>query len=78
MIYSIFDKDGNTVNTIVASEEFAKSYCEKHGYTYEQEPDPVEPEADPEPTLDERVQTLEDASAEMSEALDLLLSGVTE
>lgn len=39
------------------------------------EPDPL---PDPEPTLDERVQTLEDSSAEMSEALDLLLSGVTE
>lgn len=41
------------------------------------EPEPL-PEPDPAPTLDERVQTLEDSSAEMSEALDLLLSGVTE
>lgn len=41
-------------------------------------PEPEPPEPDPQPTLDERVQTLEDSSAEMSEALDLLLSGVTE
>lgn len=41
------------------------------------EPEPA-PVPDPGPTLDERVQTLEDSSAEMSEALDLLLSGVTE
>ena len=38
------------------------------------EPDPV----DPAPTLDDRVATLETNSAEMAEALDLLLSGVTE
>lgn len=39
-------------------------------------PDPVDP--DPAPTLDDRVATLEATSAEMTEALDLLLSGVTE
>lgn len=37
-------------------------------------PDP----ADPSPTLDERVTTLETSNAELAEALDLLLSGVTE
>jgi len=41
------------------------------------EPEPVEP-VDPSPTLDERVTTLEESNAEMTEALDLLLSGVTE
>ena len=39
-------------------------------------PEPV-PEEKP-VSLDERVQTLEESSAEMAEALDLLLSGVTE
>lgn len=37
-------------------------------------PDPV----DPAPTLIDRVAVLETNSAEMAEALDLLLSGVTE
>lgn len=32
----------------------------------------------PEPTLEERVATLEESSTEMSEALELILSGVTE
>lgn len=40
-------------------------------------PEP-EPEPEPTPTLDERVTTLETSSTEMSEALDLILSGVTE
>lgn len=40
-------------------------------------PEP-EPETEPAPTLDDRVATLETNSAEMAEALDLLLSGVTE
>ena len=31
-----------------------------------------------EPTLNDRVQTLEETSAEMSEALNMILSGVTE
>ena len=38
----------------------------------------AEPVPDHVPTLDERVTTLEESNAEMSEALDLLLSGVTE
>ena len=54
MVFSIFDKDGNTVNTIVASEEFVTAYCEKHGYAYKQEPEPVpEPDPVPEPTTEE-------------------------
>ena len=37
-------KDGETVNTIVASDSFVESYCEKHGCTYEAIPaPPVEP-----------------------------------
>ena len=40
-------------------------------------PEP-EPEPEPAPTIEERVTTLEESNAEMTEALDLLLSGVTE
>ena len=79
MHFLLLDKDGNAVNRIVASEEFVSLYCDKHGYAYELLPD-IE-EAEPfkhEPTLDERVSALEDSNAEMAEALDLLLSGVTE
>ena len=47
MRYKIL-KDGETVNTIIADEEFCKAYCEKHGYTYEEDaqpdPEPVTPE----------------------------------
>ena len=45
MYYRIFET-GEEINTIAASEEFVKYYCEKHGYTYElieiPEPEPVE------------------------------------
>ena len=40
-------------------------------------PEPA-PETDPVPTLGDRVTTLEASNAELTEALDLLLSGVTE
>lgn len=48
--------------------------------TNEPEPIPVEPEepVEPTPSLDERVTALEESNTEMTEALDLLLSGVTE
>lgn len=53
-------KDGEELNTIIADEAFVNSYCEKHGYTYEElpEPEPVEPEepeivTEPEPTTEE-------------------------
>lgn len=39
---------------------------------------PKIPESDPVPTLDERVTTLEESNAEMTEALEMILSGVTE
>lgn len=37
-----------------------------------------EPETEPTPTIEERVTTLEESNAEMTEALELILSGVTE
>ena len=45
MRYKIL-KNGETVNAIVSDEDFVISYCEKHGYTYEemQEPPTKEPE----------------------------------
>lgn len=41
------------------------------------EPTPA-PITDPSPTVEERLTNLETSNAEMSEALDLLISGVTE
>lgn len=46
-------------------------------YVYDPLPAPETPEVT-EPTLEDRVDTLEESSAEMSEALDMILSGVTE
>lgn len=40
-------------------------------------PEP-EPEPEPQPTLDDRVATLEGDTAELHEALDMILTGVTE
>lgn len=34
MRYKIL-KDGEVINTIIADEDFCKTYCEKNGYTYE-------------------------------------------
>lgn len=49
MIYKIFE-DGEVINTIVASEDFVKTYCEENGYTYELE---ERPEPEPEPAVEE-------------------------
>lgn len=53
-------KDGTTINTIVASDEFITSYCEANEYTYEEiiEEPTVEPETETEPTIDEILNTL--------------------
>ena len=56
MRYKIY-KNGELENTIVASEEFVKTYCEANGYTYElderPEPKPIEPTPDPQTDTDE-------------------------
>ena len=47
---AIIYKNGEEINRIVADENFAKTYCEENGYTYEMstEPDPpFPPEPDP-------------------------------
>ena len=36
MRYKIF-KDGELINTIIADEAFCAAYCEKRGYTFEEE-----------------------------------------
>ena len=51
MTYKIL-KDGERINTIIASEAFCKDYCEKNGYTYEAV---VEPKAATPPTELERL-----------------------
>lgn len=33
-------ENGEQINHIVADEDFVARYCEKHGYTYEMEPEP--------------------------------------
>lgn len=57
MNYKIFNKDGELVNTIYATEAFAIRYCEVYGYTYELIPEP-EPEPEPEPTTAELLNIL--------------------
>ena len=59
----------------VANEEIAKREAYNGEYTIE---DDGQPEVDATPTLEDRVGTLESDSAETKEALELLLSGVTE
>lgn len=54
MTYKLL-KDGELVNTIVASEEFIIPYAESMGYTYELVPEPPAPEPEPEPTPEETV-----------------------
>ena len=51
MRYKIF-KDDELINTIVADEEFCKSYCGQNGYTYEPDLLP-EPSSEPEPSTDD-------------------------
>lgn len=60
MRYKIFS-NSELINTIVADEEFCKSYCERNFYTYEliEEPEvpPVEPETE-EPTAEEMLNAI--------------------
>ena len=58
-----------------ANEEIAKREAYNGEYTIE---DDGQPELEATPTLEDRVGTLETDSAETKEALELLLSGVTE
>ena len=65
MRYKIFE-NGIEINTIVADEAFVKSYCEKHGYTYEKD---ILPEVEPiyTPTNEERITILEEQITQADE-----------
>lgn len=68
MKYTVIS-NGEVINTIVASVEFAKTYAAQTGYTLKPIPNP-EPEAEPEQsTLEGRVEALESD-------LDILLTGL--
>lgn len=75
MIYEIY-KDGELVNTIVADESFVNAYCEDNGYTYS-EVTHHESTATPEPTIDERIASLEAQLAESDEAAIALFEAQT-
>lgn len=83
MDYYIYS-GGKLINTIVSDVDFVKNYCAENGYTFEAVDPPPEPEPAPEPTLDERVTSLETTKAdqvsvdELNEALNMILTGVTE
>lgn len=57
------------------NEEIAKREAYNGEYTIE---DDGQPEPAETPTLEDRVGTLEDDAADMAEALDMILNGVTE
>lgn len=39
------------VNTIYATEEFVREYCEVNNFTYQPRPEPEYPQPDPEPDI---------------------------
>ena len=55
MTYEIYSGD-TLVNSIVASEDFVKTYCDTNGYTFSERPKPPAP--DPEPTTDDLLNIL--------------------
>lgn len=55
MTYEIYSGD-TLVNTIVASEEFVKTYCDANGYTFSERAETPAP--DPDPTTDELLSIL--------------------
>ena len=61
--YKVIDK-GEVLNTIEADKKFAMLYGEATGYTLELVPGTEET---PEPTLDDRVTTLEDTKADKTD-----------
>ena len=77
------DEDGNVIEREVLTEkavpdtDAGRALAEKEAYGEITEYNDGQEESTS-PTLESRVNTLEADSAEMSEALDLLLSGVTE
>ena len=64
-------KNGEIINTIVASHAFVDAYCQEMGYTYEEMPEPetTQTETKPELTTEERIAELENTIAAQDEAL---------
>lgn len=56
MKWTIYE-NGEAINTIAASEEFVKTYCEENGYTYELIEEP-EPTPEPEPMTQAEVEEM--------------------
>lgn len=50
MVFKIY-KNGEEINTIVADANFVTSYCEKHGYTFEEVTAKPAPEPETELTM---------------------------
>lgn len=63
------EHDGTTVTSCEWDEEAYQAWCKAN---------PEHPEPEPQATLDERVTNLEGDTAELHEALDMILTGVTE
>lgn len=59
MNYRVF-KNGDLINTITASEQFVRQYCEQFGYSYELIPEVIDPPVEQPPTPEERVAALEE------------------
>ena len=55
MTYEIYSGE-DLVNTIVADEDFVKTYCDANGYTYSERAETPAP--DPEPTTDDLLNIL--------------------
>lgn len=77
MICHLYDSSGEHVNSIiVADEEFAKSYSEENGWTYELEPEPLPPPQ--EVKLDETMEAMLDQIAYLEETIVDLEMRLTE
>lgn len=65
MRYKIIKND-ETINTIIADERFVKDYCNKYGFTFEEE---ILTEPEHKPTADERIAALKATNAALEDAL---------
>lgn len=57
MTYEIYS-DGELVNSIVASEEFVKTYCDANGYTFSERAEAPASASAPEPSTDDLLNIL--------------------
>lgn len=68
--------DGQPIVETLPDGDITDYIYEAGGYVYSPLPEPVEPQT--EQSIESRVETLETDSTEMKEALEMILSGVTE